>query len=161
MLKIVKKAVWIGEVENGKKVGNDIVVVGAGLTGCEEALNLAKQGKKVTLIDMVSIENFGLGGAKFNQIALINMIKDTGIQMNGHCRLVDINDKGAVIDVNGNQETITCSDVILSLGVKPDMKEVTSFNNVAKSVINVGDCFTNRGTLYNAIHTAHEAAMRI
>ena len=52
----VKKSnvVWVGDVAMGKVVaGKTVVVAGAGLTGCEAALHLAQQGKKVTVIDMV------------------------------------------------------------------------------------------------------------
>ena len=37
-----------------KEAGESVVVVGAGLIGCETALWLAKQGKKVTIVEMLS-----------------------------------------------------------------------------------------------------------
>lgn len=155
------KVTWIGDVENGKETGDKIVIAGAGLTGCEGALNLAGQKKKVTLIDVLPAENFASGGAKFNQIALLNMLKEAGVRMEGNTTLTAVNEEGAVVEQNGIQKVIPCSDVILSLGVKPDKKLIQSFNDTAADVIYIGDCFTQRGNLYNAIHSAHEAAMTI
>ena len=43
--------VWVGDVELGKvSAKKQVVIVGAGLTGCEAALSLAKAGKEVTLV---------------------------------------------------------------------------------------------------------------
>lgn len=155
------KVCWVGDVENGKEVGDKVVIVGAGLTGCETALNLAQRNKKVILIDAISSDSFASGGAKFNQIALVNMLKEANVSLQGNTRLCSISDNGAVVEQNGVQKEITCDSIVLSMGVKPDFELVSSFYDVAADVINVGDCFTQKGNLYYAIHSAHEAAMRI
>ena len=52
--------VWVGDVELGKvSAKKQVVIVGAGLTGCEAALSLAKAGKEVTLVDMIDVCDFG------------------------------------------------------------------------------------------------------
>ncbi|MDC7126565.1 MAG: FAD-dependent oxidoreductase [Spirochaetales bacterium] len=158
-----KKSVWIGDVETGLiETGDTVVIVGAGLTGCEAALAQSRKGKKVTLVDMVPEENFGNGGAKFNQIALLSMIKNEEVTFKGQMRLESVNEQGAVfINKDGEEETIICDTVVLSLGVRPDTEYVESFTDSATDVVIIGDCNTRQGTLFNAVHTAHEAASLI
>ena len=49
-----KNVVWAGDVDMGRiETGKIVLVVGAGLTGCETALQLALIGKGVTIIDVL------------------------------------------------------------------------------------------------------------
>jgi 2-enoate reductase len=66
-----ERSLWVGDVENGiAQTGHEVLIIGAGLTGCEAALAQSRQGKSVTLVDMISTDRFGSGGATFNQIAI-------------------------------------------------------------------------------------------
>jgi len=49
----------------------------------------------------------------------------------------------------------------LSLGVKADEDETLSFDDVCDEVMYIGDCMLAGGTLYNAVHTAFDAAMSL
>lgn len=43
-------------------------------------------------------------------------------------------------------------------GVKANEEKVQAFADAGREVVFVGDCNTKIGTLYHAVHTAHEAA---
>jgi len=48
----IEGAITADDLLLGKRdVGNDVIIMGAGLVGCETALHLAKQGKKVTVVE--------------------------------------------------------------------------------------------------------------
>ena len=150
--------VWVGDVELGKvSAKKQVVIVGAGLTGCEAALSLAKAGKEVTLVDMIDVCDFGRGGAKFNQIALRGLLEAEQVKMIGG---VKMNIEGDRIVFVKNEKTIELSyeQIILSLGVKANEEKVQAFADAGREVVFVGDCNTKIGTLYHAVHTAHEAA---
>ena len=151
--------VWVGDVETGSvETGSHVVIVGAGLTGCEAALAQSRAGKKVTLVDMISKENFGNGGAKFNQIAITDLLKQEDIQLRGGLRLESVYQEGAIFTTaDGKQELLSCDTVILSLGVRANAEYVDEFDGCAYDVVAVGDCNTKQGTLYHAVHSAHEA----
>lgn len=153
------RVIWVGDLETGKKEsGDNVIVVGAGLTGCETALAQLRKGKNVTLVDMIEEEKFGSGGAKFNQIAIIEMLKKEGVVFRGGMRLDSIGEKGAIfLNRKNEKEELACDTVVLSLGVRADMEYVTSFEGCAEDVIAIGDCNAKQGTLYNAVHTGHEA----
>jgi pyruvate/2-oxoglutarate dehydrogenase complex dihydrolipoamide dehydrogenase (E3) component len=52
-------SVLAGDVETGKAAaGRDVVIIGAGFTGSECAIPLARAGKNVTIIDMISRETY-------------------------------------------------------------------------------------------------------
>ena len=55
---------------NGKIDGENVVVVGGGLTGCEIAYMLGKEGKKVTIVEMTEtiLNAFGLSAANYNML---------------------------------------------------------------------------------------------
>lgn len=150
--------VCVADVEYGRvDVKDNVVIVGAGLTGCECALSLAKQGKNVTLVDMIDENEFGRGGAKFNQVALMGLVKDANVQCIGNVTLTATNE--TIAFVKNNEPLDICYDtIVLSLGVRPDQDLLSQFEDCASDVIYIGDCNTRVGTLFNAIHTAHEAA---
>lgn len=154
------KTFWVGDVETEKiQTGRDVVIVGGGLTGCECALNLALQGKKVTVVDMIPEAEFGRGGAKFNQIALTDMLEKNGVIFRGNLKLKEVTAAGATFEKeNGETTEIPCDQVVLSLGVRPDENLLQQFASCAPEVINIGDCSVRAGNLYHAIHSAHETA---
>lgn len=55
---------------SGDIKGDNVVVIGGGLTGCEIAYMLAKEGKKVTIIEMTEtiLNAFGLSAANYNML---------------------------------------------------------------------------------------------
>ncbi len=154
------KVVWVGDVETNKcTTGQNVIVVGAGLTGCETALSEARKGKTVTLVDMIQVDQFANGGAKFNQTAIVELLKKANVKMIGNAKLKTVDDKGAhFVDESGKDIVIECDNVVLSLGVRPNVDIVNSFADCAVDVIFIGDCVAKQGTLYNAVHTAHELA---
>lgn len=157
------KIVWVGDVEMEKvQIGSEIVIAGAGLTGCECALNLAMQGKNVTVADMIPEEEFGRGGAKFNQLALVDLLKKNGVIFKGKRKLMEVTQIGAVFEKeNGEKEILPCDQAVLSLGVRPDAEVLKQFETCASEVRFLGDCATKAGNLYYAVHSAHEAATTV
>ena len=114
--------------------------------------------KKVTLVDMIPVENFGRGGAKFNQIALMDMLKHKEIRMIGEVKLATQWNEIGFENLEGGKVEIPYDNLILSLGVCPNQKKIEEFSKVNKEVIFIGDCITRIGTLFHAVHTGHEAA---
>ena len=153
------KVVWVGDIERGKVAAKDrVIIVGAGLTGCESALSLAQAGKSVTLVDMLPLDSFASGGAKFNQVALKGMLEEAGVTMIGEVKLSAKDDRVIFLDANDKELSLEADQIILSLGVRPDEAFLASFEALNQEIIYVGDCGTKIGTLYHAVHTAHEAA---
>ena len=152
-----------GDVHLGKvKVGDSVVVAGAGLTGSETALHLAHQGKRITVIDMLPLSEIDADSPFVNIIALRDMMNELNIEIKTEVALAAITEAGAVVmDKNRNRMEIPCDTVVLALGVKPRTEVATMFEDLAPEVFMAGDCNKERGNLYNATMQGFFAAMEI
>lgn len=158
-----KNVVWAGDVNIDKaKVGDRVVLAGAGLTGSETALYLAQQGKKVIVIDVLPLQQIDADSPFVNIIALRDMMNELNIEIKTEVKLEAITESGAVImDKNWNRIEIPCDTVVLSLGVKPRTEVAAMFEDLAPEVFMAGDCNRERGDLYSAAREGFFAAMEI
>jgi len=158
-----ENVVWAGDVERGKvKVGDRVIVVGAGLTGSETALYLAQQRKKVTVIDMLPLNQIDAESPFVNIISLRGMMNDLDIKIITEVNLEAVTDTGAIImDKNLNRSEIPCDTIVLAVGVKPRKEVVQMFEGCAPEIYVAGDCNKERGNLYSATLQGFFAAMEI
>ncbi|NLV50091.1 MAG: FAD-dependent oxidoreductase [Clostridiales bacterium] len=157
------KTVWVGDVELGLvETGDRVVLAGAGFTGLEAALSLARKGKKVTVIDMLPEEKIGADGIHISVVGLRKLLARENVSFICSVRLCDVNSEGAVVsDSDGNRKVIPCDSVVLSLGVRPDTENAEQIAGLAAESYIIGDCSSDGGTLYKAVHSAFNTAMRL
>ena len=127
---------WVGDIDKGTvPAGKNIVVVGAGLTGCEAALFLAQQGKKVTIIDMVNQLEIAQDANFINRLGLIQLLFENGVQFKTEVKLEEITECGAmVVDELGSRLEIPADTLILSLGFRARTAAVESLRHLAPDV---------------------------
>jgi 2-enoate reductase len=97
------------ELLTGKEAthGENILVMGGGLVGCETAVHLARQGKKVTISTRRSKDK--LGGDivdRSNREMLIAMIKDAGIPVHDNSIPVRLENGAIVLNIGGETSTV-------------------------------------------------------
>ncbi len=119
-IKGLGKAVEATEFLRGRKVGNNVVIIGGGLTGCEIAYELVLQGKKPTIVemkdDLVPVKGVCLANSSF----LREMLAFKQVPVHLNTTLVEIKDGGVVLkDKTGKLFELSCDDVIVSLGYHP------------------------------------------
>lgn len=100
------------------EVGDKIVIIGGGLTGCEIAYDYCVKGKKVAIVD--ALDGLMLSGtALSHRIQLLELFKMYGVEIHTGCRLAEINDIGAVItDKDGKNVTLEADNVVMSVGFR-------------------------------------------
>ena len=144
-------------------VGKKVVLAGAGLTGTETALTLAKQGHDVTVIDMqtvAEIDRNGLAGI-LTYATLRGMAAQAGVLMREKVKLVEVTDDGVIIEKeDGATETLLCDTVVLSLGVKPNCQAIEALTGLVADTTIVGDC-TKPGNITSAVREGFYAALNI
>jgi len=147
--------VWAGDVDTGgATTGRTVVVAGAGLTGCETALMLGREGKDITIIDMISEMEIAGDTSLVNRITLLDMLHEKGVRFKTGVKLEEITDKGVlVIDGTGNMIEVQADTVVLSLGVRALREKAEEFRGMAKELHIIGDCVRPRN-LMSAIHEA-------
>ena len=149
---------WVGDVNVGNaKVGEIVVVIGGGFTGTETALQLAKDGKKVTVIDILEYTELQADWPR----GLAEQSEEYSVRFQTGMRVEEITDKGIIaIDNKFKRVTIAADTVILSLGFEPRIATVNQFKNLTADVYIIGDCMKAR-TVKEAVHDGFNVAVEI
>ncbi len=158
-----KNCVWAGDVETGEaKTGEKVVIAGGGLTGLEAAVSLADEGKDVTVVEMQTFENILMSAPVVNMVALSMMMREKGVKYLAETLVKEITPDGVLVQgPEGEKRLLECDTVIHALGMKPNRLEAGMFSETADDVFYIGDCNTDRGTLWNATTSAHYAALEL
>lgn len=105
-------------LEGSVEVGNKVAIAGAGLVGCEVAMQLAEQGKEVTMIDRLpsacpdlTIYTKWVLDSKLAELHIKGIYSANIEEMTGN--------KIVVSKQDGSKETIEADSVVCALGLKP------------------------------------------
>lgn len=148
--------IYFGEA----KVGETVVVLGAGLSGSEAALFLAQKGVKVTIVDLLPIQKIDSEYPFINILCLRSMLKEKGVETIEEVKPLRL--KGGcltLIDRNFQKRELPCGTLVVAAGSRPKGDVVEQFRSLAKYVRAIGDCNNERGNLYKAIHEGFFAAI--
>jgi glycine/D-amino acid oxidase-like deaminating enzyme len=151
------------DIDNGTvKAGNKIIICGGGLTGCETALQLAREGKDVTVVDMIPAEDFAKGEFYIIRTSLMAEIKKAGVKFAGELRIKEYIASGVVVtDKNGNEFIMKADTIVNALGLKADDK---LYREIAEEMpwatYAVGDCLRPKN-IFNATFSAFNTAFEI
>ncbi|MDY5652568.1 MAG: FAD-dependent oxidoreductase [Erysipelotrichaceae bacterium] len=149
------KTIEACEYLNGKAVGDNVAVIGGGLTGCEIAYELALQGKKVSIVEMKDDLIAQTGVCLANSSYLREWFELHKVPVYLNTALKEVKDD-SIICINNNKEIeIKCDSVISSAGYIPD-----PLSPKKKNVYLIGDC-DRVGNLRTVIWKAYECAMKI
>ncbi len=158
-----EKVVWVGDYElDHALVGNTAVVCGGGFTGLEAALELAREGKTVTVVDMLPQDKLGAGGTLVNTVALMQLLMAEGVKFECLSRIKDITADGVIIcDADGNEKTLACDTAVLSFGFKTDKEFVSELSTLVPETYVIGDCSSVGGTVWAAVRSGFDMAMNL
>ncbi len=141
-----------------KAVGENAVIVGGGLTGCEIAYDLAKKGKKVTILEMQDdiLQVPGLCAANSNMLREIIRYYQIGVQVKAV--VTEICDDGAKALVDGKEVFFPADTVIISAGYVPEDR--SALVEGLENVHFIGDAVKVKNLKY-VFRTAWETAFAI
>ncbi|MCI8610065.1 MAG: FAD-dependent oxidoreductase [Firmicutes bacterium] len=104
-----------------KEPGQSVAVIGGGLVGCETALALAKQGKKVTIVealDKLLTVNGPLCHANSEMLERLIPYHKIQVVTNAKARFYQ---QGALtIETDGKERLISCDSVVLAVGYESE-----------------------------------------
>ncbi len=139
-----------------KEVGENVVVVGGGLTGCEIAYDLYLQGKKPVIVEMQDDLITTPGVALANTSFLRDFFKANNVPVYLESRTTEIRkDSVTIATKDGKTVDVPADSVILSVGYKP-----APIAPKAKHVHILGDAF-KVGNLRTVIWQAWDIAMKL
>jgi 2,4-dienoyl-CoA reductase-like NADH-dependent reductase (Old Yellow Enzyme family)/thioredoxin reductase len=145
-------------------IKKEVVIVGAGLIGCETSWYLASKGKTVKVLDVISNDEILADEHDTNRSMLLRSMKKEGVQIIDKSEVISIEEKGLVINRKPNckKEFIYADNVIFACGFKPriELKNQLSNGSFNATVYYIGDCVKPR-KLYEAIHEGASVAWEI
>ena len=156
-VKGVERSIQAVDYLLGKEpVGENVVIVGGGLTGCEIAYELYLQGKKPVIVEMQDDLIVTKGICLANTSFLRDFFKANKVPVYLETGLSEITADGVMIkDKEGKTSSLKADSVILSVGYTP-----APVAEKAKNVHIIGDAKAV-GNLRTVIWNAWDVAMKI
>ncbi len=139
-----------------KTVGDKVVIIGGGLTGCEIAYELYLQGKQPTIVEMMDDLIVTKGVCLANTSFLRDFFKTNQVPVHLETKLTEVHTDGVTVtDKEGNTFKIDADSVILSTGYRS-----APVAQKGKHIHLVGDC-SKVGNLRSVIWQAWDVAMKL
>jgi len=156
---------FLDVVADEAEIGERVVVVGANIIGCEVAILLAQQGKRVTLLELPGFctgsDLDGLNVEGNIWAATEQELDKSNITLVTAAKLTAITDKGASVEDNsGKRLSLDADTVVLSLGFTSENKLTKHLTSKGKEVYTIGDASKTR-KIKDAAYEGFLAASRI
>lgn len=146
---------------NKVSCGENIVVVGGGLVGCETALWLAQQGKKISVVEMMPEILGGHGSIPhMNEFMLIDLLKFHNVDIYTNTSVTMTKDRSVEVKQEDKIFEIPVDTIIASVGYLPNDSLYERIKDLNIPVYNIGDSNGVHNIMY-AIWDAYELARNI
>jgi 2,4-dienoyl-CoA reductase-like NADH-dependent reductase (Old Yellow Enzyme family)/thioredoxin reductase len=145
-------------LEGKKKVGDKMVlIVGGGTVGCETALYLAPNNKKVTIIEMLN--DIALDMEFLNRMDLMSKIQEAKIEVLLERKVERIDPNGVVLsNEEKDEEELKADAVVLAMGAVPVDDLAKGLEDKVEEIHVVGDCYQPR-KIFDAVYEGFRAAI--
>ena len=113
---VCAEEVLTGRVRHGRRV----VVIGAGLVGCETAARCAQQADSVTVVEALPEILMSVQHCRNNEQALDQLLKDSGIEFITQACVTGIDEQGLAYQRDGQDHRIAADTVVVAAGYSPN-----------------------------------------
>ncbi|MEM1575289.1 MAG: FAD-dependent oxidoreductase [Nitrososphaerota archaeon] len=135
---------------NTTKVGDNVVIIGGGMVGCETAEYLIKKGKKVKIIEM--LPDIAVDVEFRSRTFLLERLHLNKVDILVNTELKEVMDNKAIlINKKGEKIVLEADNIVLACGSKPNNELAKIIKPTFKKVYEIGDCKKPRKVL-EAIH---------
>ena len=142
------------------KIGQKVVIIGGGFIGCEEAVDLAKKGHEVTILEM--LDTLASECGRMHRIALMHEldVSDRITQATG-MRCTKIDETGVyAADKDGGEVFYPCDTVVMASGMRSRADEVEALRPLVKEFYVIGDA-RKAAKIMNATRDAYDAVVAL
>lgn len=121
-------------------IGRRVVIMGAGIQGCQTAYFLVQRGRKVTIVD--TSEEIGDGLLEILiRPHLLNWMDEKGVAIYAGVEYEAVTDRGLTItNREGKKETIEADTIVTALPMLPNTELVKGLEGIAPEIYAIGDC---------------------
>jgi 2-enoate reductase len=139
--------------------GENILIAGGGMSGCDCALELAMEGKKVTIVEMQ--DSIAAQALIDNRNPLMFKLRDYKVNILTNHKITEFTDKGAaVITPDGEAKELQADTVITAFGMRANGVLADKICDKYPTAAVVGDC-NKVGQVANAVRAAFFAGWAI
>lgn len=147
-------------IMNPDMLGQKVAILGGGSIGCEIALELAEDGKDVSIIevtDLLAVNANSLYREALRQKFLLH----DNIHSLLSCSCTKIEDEKILYkDRNEQEQILTYDNLILSTGLLPQIDLVEQFYGICRDTVAIGDCI-KPSSIMNANYEGFVNALNI
>jgi len=147
--------------EDPDKVGKNIVIIGGGLTGVETGLSYAEEGRKVTIVEMMS--TIAAGANHITRPAIMETFERLSdrISYMTDTKVLEITKNGVKVKKGEEEILLEADTVIYSVGLTPNIKVLEELEKCDVSFFRaIGDC-EGIAAMRKAIWSGYHAAMDV
>lgn len=148
------------QIFKDKIEGKRIVILGAGLTGCETALELALMGKKITVIDRIKewelLKDVGIA----SRMTLLRLLREKDVKFIFEAEIKEIKEKGLSLLQRSKEKEVESDAIIIATGLKPKTDTISELRSLIKETYIIGDALKPRNIMA-AIHEGYLIAMEL
>ncbi|MBD5559358.1 MAG: FAD-dependent oxidoreductase [Clostridia bacterium] len=155
---MVKDALEV--LANPDEVGDSVIVLGGGLTGCELALDFAQHGKDVTIVEAL-LDILSSGGPQ--PVPNVQMLRDLlakhEVKILTDARLAKVEDGKAVVKTADGEKDIAADTLVVAVGFRP-VKSMRDEIAEGPVIFEIGDA-QEVATILHAIWQGYEVGNNI
>jgi 2-enoate reductase len=145
-----------------KRAGRNVLVLGGGLIGCETALWLAQQGKKVVISEILKdVLSSGIPVQHMNRLMLLDLLRFHGVEINTSISSWELADGGLLL-LNGNSQKkfVKADTIVVSVGMKSQQDLYSALRAELPNLFLIGDSRKPQNVM-NAVWDAYEVSRMI
>lgn len=142
-----------------EEAGDNVLVIGGGLVGCETADYLAGKGKKVTIVEMLKSTAKDIGPAA--RFFLRKRLKEHQVTILTQAKVKSIGDDGVLVEApTGEQKLGPFDTIVMAVGATPVRDLEEQVKNIVPEVYVIGDA-AKPGKILAAVEQGAEVSLKL
>ena len=144
-----------------EKVGQNVVVIGGGLVGCEMALDYAQAGKNVTVVEALpKILSAGIPSPIPNGQMIPDLFEYHHVNVLESHRLSAVEDGKVILEHDGQRNVLDADSVVIAVGFRPAPSMAQELEGSGAVVYEIGDGH-QVSTILHAVWDGYEVGNNI
>ncbi|MBU4002352.1 MAG: FAD-dependent oxidoreductase, partial [Proteobacteria bacterium] len=147
------------DVLAGRQVGQNVVIIGGGMVGCETGHFLSEKGKHVIVVEM--IKRVANDMAPMVRRRLLDGLREKQVMMMTNTTCLEIKEEGILVKTaDGKQQEIQADSVIIAVGYQKNDTLFQSIKDKVPEASNIGDS-ANPQRIREAILSGYQAGLSV
>jgi 2,4-dienoyl-CoA reductase-like NADH-dependent reductase (Old Yellow Enzyme family)/thioredoxin reductase len=137
------------------RIGKRVIVAGGGMSGCDCAIELAMEGKDVTIVEM--LDKIAPSAPLAITVSINDKIKELGIHVRTGHKILEFTSSGVRAESKNGVINIDADTIILAFGTQPNKEMPKAILDAHVNALSVGDC-VSIGQIGEAVRAGFFAA---